>query len=1091
MSKRSADNERKFGLKILISLFLFVCLLIFSSAVMLKKGISFDSFTIGRTTLSDFSLQWQERLRLQIGTVTVSKQQQQERSPVDLSLIGKGINGVQRWGRLFSEISINVIKVGELTGTIHFDRNADQNPCFFTLTSKDLTFRSNLAIEQNTLVITLTEAISKQFNSRGFGQIRLNGEKEQLTGSLTANLGGSLPLTLDFSADQEKISFQGGEAGRIKTITPFVDLFGLDHNIQRWITDYLTGSRYNLRTFRGVLPWNEPQAILDTFYAEVRVDDCEYTFAPGLEAIKTAYTDVVFSKGVLAITPHESTFYGQAGEESWLDINFRDAANIILTAYIRTHARANNDILNLLAYYNIRLPFKQTGGKTATDLTLTINLNETQVSASGIFLIEEGILEHEEKNYGVTDAEITLVDSNIAIEHGLVRLDELFAADISGTFNAGNGVGDLDITVQQFSAKTEETTLTLNGSEARPTIQYSIRPDGHSLKASASSWKLDNLQLNIASFSTPFSFKELSGTLPPTLLSVPHTLSAKISGPFSIKEKKVDFHCDINKYHAKDLHLESPNVPISINYDQKLTIRSEQPSHWSLNNIPTTLYHSELNYGDNVLSLTDGRISYGSFFDSRISGQYNYFVRQGAFLLEQLHIREKNIGHLLGSSSGIDVEISRKNESLVINVPELDLEISTGKNKSWSARFNDLAAIHRHSTVLQQYLLDAGSLTISSKNGEQPYNFAADIPFPYSFLMKDGKVVEQLQVTGDITSHGVRATVNEELQIQYNDQLTITSRDLAYNIPAIFNFLKDRPKSIPAAPLKEKKLICIFEASNSSLFFKPGSQILADRIYFECINNKTSIHLQHGPGTISLDIEGDSFSLMGQEFNDTFMDAFFQGARFQNGQMSMAAKGSFDNFTALFKIENTILKDFRILHNTLAVLNTIPALVTFSLPEYSSEGLPVSSAVAGMEIKEGIATLESVTLESSELHLTGSGRINFPENLIDMDFNLITQAKENMTKIPLIGYILVGEEKHPSVTIKVSGDLLDPKVENSVFQEVATIPFSILYRTLKLPVHLVDSMNDSPEYEDSEASNPYAGEIDEKKPASAEAVYRE
>ena len=80
-----------------------------------------------------------------------------------------------------------------------------------------------------------------------------------------------------------------------------------------------------------------------------------------------------------------------------------------------------------------------------------------------------------------------------------------------------------------------------------------------------------------------------------------------------------------------------------------------------------------------------------------------------------------------------------------------------------------------------------------------------------------------------------------------------------------------------------------------------------------------------------------------------------------------------------------------------------------------------------------------------------------------MDLNLITQAKKNISKIPLAGYILVGDEKRPSVTVKISGDLLNPKVENSTVKEVITLPFAILLRTLALPLHLVDSMIDSTE----------------------------
>ncbi len=1092
MSKRSADKKRRFGLRILISLFLFVCLVIFSSAVMLKKGIRFDSFTIGRTTLSDFSLQWQDRLKLQIDTVTVSEQQHEEKSPVDLSLIGKGINGVQRWGRLFSEISINVIKVGELTATIHFDQNADQNPCFFTLTSKDLTFRSNLAIDQNTLVITITEAISKQFNSRAFGQIRLNGEKEQITGSLTANLGGTLPVALDFTADQEQISFQGKGTKSVNTITPFVDLFGLDPTIQRWITDFLQGSSYTLKTFSGLLPWKTPATLLDTFFAEARVDKTEYTFCQGLEPVTADYTDVTFSKGVLNILPHGASFYGQKiDKDSRVDINFNDPANILLTVSIKALATANDDILTLLKAYNIALPFKQTAGKTAAELSLDVNLNTDQVTSQGTFLIDEGVIEYDHKNYRLTDVRVSLENSDVTIEHGRIRFEELFVANVTGTLKAASGSGELIFTLEQLAFNTKRSRFTLNKKAPRPTIRYHIRPDAHSVDVAASSWNLDALQLDLGPFSTPFSLTTLSGILPPTLLTIGPDISGTISGSFSIKEKNIDLHSELLTFQRKDITLEEANVPISIKYDQGLTIRNQKTSHWKLNNIATTLYPTEFKYAHNLLTMTNGRVGYGDFFDSRVSGHYNTLSQEGGFLLEDLHIKKKNMGSLLGSDTAIPIEVSGKNHRLTIKVSELALLISTEKDKSWSAHFQDLAAIHRHSALLQQYQLDAGSLKISSKNGKMPYTFSADIPYRYSFLVKDNTAVDRLQISGEITSQGFTAEVNKDLHIRYSDRLRITSEDLAFNIPGILKFLKNRPSTRPHGSQKKKMVPVTLEASNSALFFKPGNQVLADTMDVTSIDGKTSMRLEHGPGNLLLDIEAGTFSLQGQELNDTFMNGLVQGVHFQNGKMSVVANGSFDKFSTLFKIKDTVLTEFTALHNILAVIDTIPALITFSLPEYNSEGLPVSSAIVGMKIDEGKADLESFTIESSEIHLTGSGWINFPENLIEMDLNLITQAKANLTKIPLIGYVLVGKEKHPSVTFHVSGDLQNPEVENSIFREVATLPFALLYRTLTLPSHLLDSMSDSPEDEHNAENNPNAGEIDEKKSTSPEAVYRE
>ncbi|MEA3437337.1 MAG: AsmA-like C-terminal domain-containing protein, partial [Thermodesulfobacteriota bacterium] len=390
----------------------------------------------------------------------------------------------------------------------------------------------------------------------------------------------------------------------------------------------------------------------------------------------------------------------------------------------------------------------------------------------------------------------------------------------------------------------------------------------------------------------------------------------------------------------------------------------------------------------------------------------------------------------------------------------IDLEISTDEDKNWSATFNDLAIIHPRSTLLQQYLLEAGSVTISSKNGKKPYNLSAHIPYRYPFLLKDNKPVEDLNISGKITDKGIKATVNEDLQINYTDRLTVTSEGIGYNIPAIFKFIKERPTSGSIDSHKKNKFSLSLEADSSYLFFGQDSRVLADRIHIEVADGRTLLHLEHGPGHIILEIEGDQLSMEGKELNDTFMSSLIRGTDFQNGRMTMAATGSFDQLSVLFKLNDTIIRNLKSLNNILAFLNTVPALITFSPPEYNTRGLPIRSAIVGMVIKEDVTTFESFEVKSSVLSMTGTGWFSVSKDQIDMDINLITQAKANMNKIPLLGYIVVGNEKRPAITVKISGDLHDPKVKHSVFRKVSTLPFAILFRTLTLPFHLVESMVD-------------------------------
>jgi hypothetical protein len=331
-------------------------------------------------------------------------------------------------------------------------------------------------------------------------------------------------------------------------------------------------------------------------------------------------------------------------------------------------------------------------------------------------------------------------------------------------------------------------------------------------------------------------------------------------------------------------------------------------------------------------------------------------------------------------------------------------------------------------------------------------------------LMDDNGPVEELNIIGKITDQGVTATVNKNLHIDYAERkLGINSHGFAFNLPNLIDVVKGRQQAVDDNQDKQTGLFLSFTAENSNLYLSPNSKILADRIELEYLNDTIKMRLLHGPGKIVMKVEEEQFLVNGSNLDETFMGALIQNSRFQGGQFSIAAMGRSDEFSVLFEIRDTVLLDFTILNNVMALLNTVPSLVSFSLPEYDFTGLPLDSAVVGMRYNNKFAAIESMEFISPSLQAKGIGEINFSQRHLDLDLNLTTQRKENIRKIPAAGYILQGEEGESSMTIKIKGDLDDPDVGYSLFKEIAAKPFEILFRVLKLPVHLLEELDSESE----------------------------
>lgn len=1051
-------NLKKIILKISVGIFIFFCLSIVIVGFYLKHGVHIKEISIGTINISNCYLIWNDKLELQIDSIQKVASSSPQSPKLDIETVYKALYTSQSFGRFFSLMTVSNLSLGGKSAEVKLVQETEREYSF-TLTTEFTDFESRLIFGAEEFTAELIHVYNRQFNSEASGQVRIKAGSDQLAGTLSAVINANFPVTIDFIADKEQISFEGKEDGEILEIKSLVELFGLSHNIQRWITDYLGGSRYHLKSFKGQLPWNNPIVILDTLEAEVRVDDTEYTFAQGLEPIKAKYTDVFFAKGVLSIKPHDKTFYGQDAGESWLDIDFNDPSNIILNAYIKTSAVANDDILTLLDHYRIPLPFKQISGVTDTNLHLAINLRKRKVEAAGVFEITEGRILFNDTIYKVNDARILLKNSDVTLEQLKVSYKELFVAQVKGFIQAKAGIGDLNILLEQVTLDANGSVLILNDSENEVEANYHFDKQGHTLEAGPSSWLFDTKTIDIGSFKTPVDLADFSLELLSVPLFLPPGVETQVSGKVSIKKKQVDIKCDISKFHVNDFRLLSPHASIDISYDLDWAFNTDETVLWSLSNIPITLYPSAFKLNDQFFEVSNSRIDYGSFFDSQLSGQYNHRLAEGAFYLKNIDVTNKKLEKNFRIDEEALVEIHHEAGRLIVSCPELDLKISSDDNKKWSASFGDLSTIYGRSKLLQKYKIKAGSFTISSENGKRPYNISADIISPYPFLVGDDGPTDNLEISGKLSDLGLTVTVNNNLHVDYADRkLAVSSNNVAYNVPAFISLSKDFLPASDYTPKNKKPLLLSLNAKDSFLYLSPNSKILADLIELKYVNGSVNMRLTHGPGNVVMKIEDEHFMVNGGNFNDAFMGALLKNSIFHGGQMFITAMGDFSELSVLLEIKNTILTNLTTLNNVMELLNTVPSLINFSLPNFNTSGFPIDSAIIGLKFKDKLATFESISFESPLLQGVGAGWVDFSKEQMDLDINLVTQRTVRVGEIPIAGYILKGKEGESAMTMNVKGGFDDPKVKHSLYKDIAAKPFKVLWRTLRFPVEVIDDV---------------------------------
>ena len=157
-------------------------------------------------------------------------------------------------------------------------------------------------------------------------------------------------------------------------------------------------------------------------------------------------------------------------------------------------------------------------------------------------------------------------------------------------------------------------------------------------------------------------------------------------------------------------------------------------------------------------------------------------------------------------------------------------------------------------------------------------------------------------------------------------------------------------------------------------------------------------------------------------------------------------------------IEGGVMRDFKAYNNTLAFINTLPALATLSKPGYSKKGFTIKHGLAKYRKIGDRIIFDMIHIEGTSADIVGKGEINLKFNTIKM--NLAIQTAREFGKVvgsvPLLGYILMGKDKSMTVGLSITGSLSKPVVKTSATKEMLKLPLDIIKRTLQSPAHILN-----------------------------------
>jgi hypothetical protein len=1083
-------KPRPLLLRLLIGTLVTIAALSALVGVLLVRGITLGPLAVADVQLEQVFLQLDGKLKLDISGVKLpaSKDKTEPAAGLEADAARSFLSTIEYLQRFFAAIDIRDIEVGDLSADFRYRENGGGH---LKASGPGTDISIGLQSDEDVFDITIERFLSKDFGLELSGEVTINTLETTLESQLHAIIADTLPVSLELQADREQLSFSGkGEAG-VSTIAPIVSLFKLGPGIDPWIIDYLRASEITLESVSGTLAYDDPAQILQTLRAEALVKDTEYTFAQGLEPALAEETRVVFEKGILHIYPMDTTFYGQDAGDTYVDIDFNNS-EALLSVYVVTRAQASGGIITLLDHYDIPFPYEQTSGLTDVDLTIRINLSTVDITAEGRFIAEDGEFNIGDQPFDVPHLDMGIKTTILFFNQLDVAMPGLFSARIKGLLDAGKGHGDLDIALQSFRYQEATSELRLNASAEQPLpIAYHFRADGDSIDVAASDWQYGDAPISITPFTTAFDLATFSGSLDDVGIVIDPALRARVSGRYQAQAPYAALDIAVLKLGDDSLQLEQSRADIQLNIDDKLTVSSNKPVALSLDGIAIKVEPFRVNYHNSELRIGKSSFVVAPGTSAALQGVMNLATGKGRLLLHDLHLRGKDGKLLFGTDRSIYLNVVQEEQVIHLEIPRIGVEFSHRSDESWSVDIDDIGKFYAFSPLMQQLRLNHGEIHVSSASGATPYLISARIKSVFGLLVaEDYQPIHDYRFSGAYNGKELTLEVNDKLQIEWSDNIKLVSNDIGYSLPTLLKIIEavdqvekkpDETNALAAAPTVASKPApqqtgdqspaLSLQANNSFIVIDEKRRTPVDKLLVNYSNAKATAKFFHGEGQAVFEYANDTIYFAGENFDIAVLTDLITLADFDGGTVEFVVEGKPEDLHAAFRIKNTVIKDYKTLNNMLAFVNTLPGLLTFNPPNYNTHGLPAREAYADLNYTDSVLELHSLIVDSDELDLRGSGTIDMKNETIDMTFNMISGAKKSVGRIPLLGFILVGDDKDPTLTLKVEGNMEDPKVSNTAAESIVTYPWQLIKRTVLLPGHVTNQLTDDDEDQADEQSD--------------------
>ncbi len=472
-------------------------------------------------------------------------------------------------------------------------------------------------------------------------------------------------------------------------------------------------------------------------------------------------------------------------------------------------------------------------------------------------------------------------------------------------------------------------------------------------------------------------------------------------------------------------------------------------SHFKLLGLPFYTKYAKIKLDNYDVFLQNCNLVYKKLFNINTTGRLQ--TKQGTYDgkadINSLTVDIKG-EHILNISHLKDqvVSIKMSKDKNIIEFKKLKTKLIFEKNSS-KFLLDDISKYKKFSKIIKENRINKGSLSVYTKDFKK-YSAKLKIYGIKTPLFYHKKNIKDFDI--DIETDGDKvsaSSLQDKISLTYDKHLTVNIKNL--------NILLDNNSTNISRGMD-------FSLNGKNVNFLVSdlnSTILSDSFTLNKFKNQIRFISLYRDSKLGFEQSRSSFSLHATNLNSYFIDKALNKNILDGGSFNLVSKGiSLDMFDGEFTLNNTVLKDFSLFNNIMATINTIPSLVFLKDPNFNEKGYLVKKGILKFKKNGNNLSFKQIKLHGVSADIAGFGYINLEDRNISMDLQIKTlkDISKLIKNIPLIGYIILGDDKSISTNIEVSGSVDNPKVKTQILQDTLMSPLNIIKRTIQSPLKLFE-----------------------------------